>query len=84
MAKGGMHDEGGRLWQGVRGRRDGHCSGRYASYWNAFLLRNKSGVRNLILCFYPDIRQLWLAPTSITSEIRFANFTLHLFFVEGN
>ena len=22
---------------GVRGRRDGHCSGRYASYWNAFL-----------------------------------------------
>ena len=19
---------------GVRGRRDGHCSGRYASYWN--------------------------------------------------
>ena len=23
---------------GVHGRRDGHCSGRYASYWNAFLL----------------------------------------------
>ena len=23
---------------GMRGRRDGHCSGRYASYWNAFLL----------------------------------------------
>ena len=22
---------------GVRGRRDGYCSGRYASYWNAFL-----------------------------------------------
>ena len=22
---------------GVRGRREGHCSGRYASYWNAFL-----------------------------------------------
>ena len=22
---------------GMRGRRDGHCSGRYASYWNAFL-----------------------------------------------
>ena len=20
----------------VRGRRDGHCNGRYASYWNAF------------------------------------------------
>ena len=30
---------GGCAWQrGVRGRRDGHCSGRYASYWNAFLL----------------------------------------------
>ena len=31
---------GGRpAWQGgMRGRRDGHCSGRYASYWNAFLL----------------------------------------------
>ena len=23
--------------EGMRGRRDGHCSGRYASYWNAFL-----------------------------------------------
>ena len=22
---------------GVCGRRDGHCSGRYASYWNSFL-----------------------------------------------
>ena len=35
---------GGRAWQGaciagdMRGRRDGHCSGRYASYWNALLL----------------------------------------------
>ena len=32
------------VWQracmvgGMHGRRDGHCSGRYASYWNAFLL----------------------------------------------
>ena len=30
------------VWQGacvaggMHGRRDGHCSGRYASYWNAF------------------------------------------------
>ena len=23
--------------RGMHGRRDGHCSGRYASYWNAFL-----------------------------------------------
>ena len=31
---------GGHAWQGVRsGRRDGHCSGRYASYWNAFLFK---------------------------------------------
>ena len=43
----GMHGRGdvqGRqvhVWQGgMRGRRDGHCSRRYASYWNAFLLRN--------------------------------------------
>ena len=38
----------GHAWQGgkrargegacVHGRRDVHCSGRYASYWNAFLL----------------------------------------------
>ena len=24
---------------GVHGRRDGHCSGWYASYWNAFLFK---------------------------------------------
>ena len=30
---------GGCAWQGcMRGRRDSHCSGRYTSYWNAFLL----------------------------------------------
>ena len=30
----------GCAWQGscMRGRRDGHCSERYASYWNDFLL----------------------------------------------
>ena len=35
MAGGGMH-----VWWGggTHGRRDGHCSGRYVSYWNAFLL----------------------------------------------
>ena len=27
---------------GMRGWRDGHCNGRYASYWNAFLLLNLS------------------------------------------
>ena len=51
--KGDMHGRGhawqGHEWQGLcmaggmhggegrHGRRDGHCSGRYASYWNAFL-----------------------------------------------
>ena len=25
---------------GMCGRRDGHCSGQYASYWNAFLFMN--------------------------------------------
>ena len=25
-------------WGGVRGRRDGHCSERYASYWNVCLV----------------------------------------------
>ena len=47
---GGMHGGGmlggGCAWQrgmcgrggGLRGRRDGHCSRQYASYWNAFLL----------------------------------------------
>ena len=47
--EGGMHGRGihgrGHMWQGVcvagsdmHGRRDGHCSRRYVSYWNAFLL----------------------------------------------
>ena len=38
-ARGAMHGRG-SMARGVRGRGDGHCSGRYASYWNAFLLRN--------------------------------------------
>ena len=34
----GGHAWRGCAWQGdMRGRKDGHCSGRYASYWNAFL-----------------------------------------------
>ena len=35
---GGVHDGGHAWWRlGMRGRRDGHCGGRYASYWNTFL-----------------------------------------------
>ena len=42
--QGGMHGgeciAWGHLWQeSVDGRGDGHCSGQYASYWNAFLLK---------------------------------------------
>ena len=38
----GVHARG-HVWQGgVHGRRDSHCSGWYASYWNAFLLLFKS------------------------------------------
>ena len=48
MAKGGMCGKGGVWWGGMHGkgacvarrcacRRDGHWSGRYVSYWNAFL-----------------------------------------------
>ena len=33
MHGGGLHGGEG----GMHGKRDGHCSGRYASYWNAFL-----------------------------------------------
>ena len=29
---------GGHVWGGMRGMRDGHCYGRYASHRNAFLL----------------------------------------------
>ena len=34
---GGMHDKGVCVAGGMCGRREGHCSERYASYWNAFL-----------------------------------------------
>ena len=38
MVKRDIHGQQGCAWPGsVRGRRDSHCSGRYASYWNAFL-----------------------------------------------
>ena len=44
MHGGGMHDrERGCVWQGgMRGRTDGHSSGRYATYWNVFLLTLQS------------------------------------------
>ena len=56
---GGMHDRGacvaggGHVWLGggacvagdMRSKRDGHCSGRYASYWNALLLLQRQQQR---------------------------------------
>ena len=39
--------QGGHAWQGsVRYRREGHCSGRYASYWNAVL--SETGVHSYL------------------------------------
>ena len=55
---GGMHGRGACMVGGggvVHGRRDGHCSGRYASYCNAFLfyvlfeiVENKKGTISMI------------------------------------
>ena len=53
MHGGGVHGEGhawqgacmagGHAWQvGMSGRRVGHCSGWYVTYWNAFLLNKPS------------------------------------------
>ena len=50
---GGVHGRGacvagGHAWQGsMCGRRDSHCSGRYASYWNAFLCLHPFNQHNL-------------------------------------
>ena len=35
--QGGMHGRGACMVGGMHGRRDGRCSGWYASYWNALL-----------------------------------------------
>ena len=43
--RGDMHCAGGRGWGGMHDRRNGHCSGRYASYWNAFL-----SIKNIEIC----------------------------------
>ena len=63
---GGMHSKGvctagGHAWHGacmavgrggVRGWKDGHCSGRYASYWNAFLFKfNMTLTANMEIAF---------------------------------
>ena len=50
---GGMHGMGGgHVWRGggMRGRRDGHYTGMYASYRNAFLFSNFSVVTMPCIC----------------------------------
>ena len=37
---------------GMRGMRDGHCRGRYASYWNAFLFQS------ILFVFHPTFLSL--------------------------
>ena len=60
---GGMHGKGACMaGGGMRGRRDGHCSGRYASYWNAFLFQLTSKhilfVHTLPMCHAdPNVRK---------------------------
>ena len=49
---GSMRDRGPCMAGGMGGRRDGHCSGRYASYWNALLY----------LFFQPDFPHIDLIP----------------------
>ena len=50
--QGGMHGRGSCLTGGVCGRRDGHCSGRHASYWNAFLSFMKLQNMSEIYCYF--------------------------------
>ena len=62
---GDMHARG-HAWQGacvargVRGRRDGHCNGRYAPYWNTFLFRILLVTRTVL-----DSRPVWIRTSSL-------------------
>ena len=77
----GMHDRG-HAWQEVYmcGRRDGHCSRRYASYWNAFLFLKK--IRFLLsvkmnqmvdhywcLCMFMPNPYLWIVSSAVTQLV---------------
>ena len=56
---------------------DGHCSGRYASYWNAFLFglffswklfeKKRNSTRGRIPALLPSIRQCWMGYLMIHS-----------------
>ena len=45
----GIHPPVGRHPSGRHPSRDGHCSGRYISYWNAFLYFESLGNENILL-----------------------------------
>ena len=50
MTEGGIHGrEACMAGGGVCCRRDSHCSGRYASYWNAFMFSSDEASKILIL-----------------------------------
>ena len=54
MCGGGEHaGQGVRGRGGVNGRRDGHCSERYASCWSAFLFSNMSSTQ------FSDLSKYW-------------------------
>ena len=42
--QGGIHGRRACVAGGVHGRRNSHCSGQYASYWNAFLFETFSNL----------------------------------------
>ena len=54
----GMHGRGVCVVRGgMRGRRDGYCSRRYASYWNAFLYFSIFSFLLFMICLLPIKRR---------------------------
>ena len=75
---GGMRGKRGVCGEGgsVRGWRDGHCNGQYASYWNAslFIIMVKLSSEFSVQTIY----YLWSMWTNVNQELEFQsnNFTL--------
>ena len=73
---GGACVVGGCAWQGgdMHGRKNGNCSGRYASYWNAFLLllhpqKNSPHANWLQIGEYSDLVHLVLFGAESTHKV---------------
>ena len=65
--------------RGVCGRRNSHCSGWYASYWNAFLLRNM--FHSILSVFYIPFHSLYkigVFPKWNRNSVNSANLINHL------